>query len=70
MRLVIRERRLRVGEEAQASLLVRLEPQREVVTDTSLFSSAFSAPELGHLFVKGDGPPEAAVPGPRDAGHE
>ena len=34
------------------------------------FSSSFSALELRHLFVKGDGPLEDAVPGLRDVGHQ
>ena len=47
----------------QAPFLVLLEPEREVVTDASLFSSALSGLERRHLFVRGDGPLEDAVPG-------
>ena len=45
------ERRSRVGEESQAPFLVLPEPEPEVVTNASLFSSALSALERRNIFV-------------------
>ena len=59
-----------VGEEAQASLLVLLEPEREIVTDAALSSAALSCLERRLCFVEGDGAVKDLIPGPRDPCHQ